>query len=148
MNHEMVAWSRKVLKLINREMRAKGYGSNVYECNLCEDGTYKRDGYCPACERMLKERRSVKNSPWTAAAVKYFGPGPSQAAFGIALESAHREGRLHPEIADWMGLPKPNSDCPVCGMTSWTQAEADQCCASLEETDERSRNIMLGQERW
>lgn len=56
-----------------------------------------------------------------------FGPGAGH-AFARALRTAHRQGRLSPELAALAGVETGAYPCPLCGTGHWLEVEAIRCC--------------------
>jgi len=55
-----------------------------------------------------------------------------------SLLVAHREGRLHPAVAEAMGLDQPAFRCSTCGMWASTPQAAMRCCVDGEENRQAS----------
>ena len=129
MNTALENWSKARLQQIIRDMRnPEGPPDGYYECQHCDSWTRDPQARCSPCATMFAERRDLKNSPWTQAAVRCFGEGPWQAEVGLSLEVAANEGRLDPDIAGMMGVPTGEYRCTLCGMRWIERQDAVTCC--------------------
>lgn len=102
------------------------------ECACCLE---TKDAYrfpagsaiCHACHQQAKDAQARRSQMLKLDLDEIIATG-LDAALKPALLLAAAEGRLHPSIAQILGVETGRHDCPVCGMLHWYETDANDCC--------------------